>query len=48
MLIPGEVSADDVAAKWGEISDFDNYVTYESVNDGTGRVFKLLGEAAKG
>ncbi|HAD26747.1 MAG TPA: 3-oxoacyl-ACP reductase [Alphaproteobacteria bacterium] len=48
VLIPGEVSADDVAAKWGEISDFDNYVTYESVNDGTGRVFKLLGEAAKG
>lgn len=48
VLIPGEVSADDVAAKWGEISDFDNYVTYESVNDGTGRVFKLLGEAANG
>ena len=48
VLIPGEVSADDVAAQWGQISDFDNYVTYESVNDGTGRVFKLLGEAAKG
>ncbi len=42
MLIPGAVSADDVAANWDTISDFNNAVTYESVNDGTGRVFKLL------
>ncbi|MDO9460092.1 MAG: SDR family oxidoreductase [Alphaproteobacteria bacterium] len=42
MLIPGAVTVDDVAANWDKISDFTNYVTYESVNDGTGRVFKLL------
>ncbi len=42
MLIPGAVTADDVAANWDKISDFSKYVTYESVNDGTGRVFKLL------
>lgn len=42
MLIPGTVSADDVAANWDKISDFSKHVTYESVNDGTGRVFKLL------
>lgn len=47
-LISGDVSADDVAAQWSQISDFDDYVTYDSVNDGTGRVFKLLGEATKG
>jgi NAD(P)-dependent dehydrogenase (short-subunit alcohol dehydrogenase family) len=42
MLIPGAVSVDDVAANWDRISDFSKHVTYESVNDGTGRVFKLL------
>ncbi|MFZ5835434.1 MAG: SDR family oxidoreductase [Pseudomonadota bacterium] len=42
MHIPGAVSADDVAANWDRISDFTNPVTYESVNDGTARVFKLL------
>ena len=42
MLIPGAVSADEVAANWDKISDFSKHVTYESVNDGTGRVFKLL------
>jgi len=42
MLLKGAVSADDVAANWDQISDFTNAVTYESVNDGTGRVFKLL------
>ena len=42
MLIPGAVSVDDVAANWDRISDFSKHVTYESVNDGTSRVFKLL------
>jgi len=42
MLIPGAVSVDDVAANWDRISDFSKHVTYESVNDGTARVFKLL------
>lgn len=48
MLISDHATADDVAANWDTISNFDNAVTYDSVNDGTGRVFKLLGEAAKG
>ncbi len=42
VLLKGEVTADDVAANWAKISDFTNPLTYESVNDGIGRVFKLL------
>lgn len=42
VMLKGAVSPDDVAANWDAISDFTNAVTYDSVNDGTKRVFNLL------